>query len=65
MEFKVFHNGKEDCLLKKSKSFFWYGIGGYLHYKLFCELGDFIKIQLDLTSYEARVELISEDEFED
>ena len=63
-EFKVFHNGKEDCLLKKSKSFFWYGIGGYLHYKLFCELGDFIKIQLDLTSYEARVELITEDEFE-
>ena len=39
----------------------WYGIGPYLKNILFCEMGDFIKVELDLMSYEARVELISDD----
>ncbi len=63
-EFKVFHNNQEYCSLKRSATL-WYGLGRYLGNILFCEINDFIRIKLNLESYEARVELISEDEFED
>jgi len=63
-EFKVFYDGKEYCSIKKNKSTFLYGMGPYLSDILFCEIGDFIRINLDLEKYEAKIELISEDEFE-
>jgi len=63
-EFKIFYDGKEYYSIKKGKSSFLYGIGPYLSDVLFCEIGDFIRISLDLEKNEAKVELISEDEFE-
>ena len=62
-EFKVFHNGEEYCVLKNSSTIL-YGMGKYLKNVLFCELGDFILIRLNLESFEAQIELISEGDYE-
>jgi len=61
-EYKIFHKGEYYCGLKKS-GFYWYGIAKYLSNILFCEIGDYILINIDVTNEKLTVELISEDEF--
>lgn len=63
-EFRVIHNGKEVGLMKRSKNTnFWYGLGPFLKNHLHCEIGDCIKVELDIQNYVATVFAISKEEY--
>ena len=63
-EFSLNYADKEYCKIKKS-GVFWYGASKYLQNVLHCNIGDYIKISLDLNSYRAEIAKISSTSFHD
>lgn len=62
--FDIYHDGEIYCQLKNSAGFL-YGSGKYLNNVLFCELGDYVAIYLDTENQRARIEVISEGEYDE
>ena len=62
--FNIYHNNEIYCEIKRSSAF-WYGAGKYLSNILFCELDDYLAFYFNTEDQSARVEIISEAEYDE
>ena len=64
--FEILHRGQVLTKIKRSGTTnFFYGLGKYLSNILHCEIGDYIAIYLDISTYLAKAEIITEESFFD
>ncbi len=64
--FEILHRGQVLTKIKRSGTTnFFYGLGKYLSNILHCEIGDYIAIYLDIGTYLAKAEIITEESFFD